>query len=460
GPMAGRGGPGGGARPEPGRAADARHADWYRGGWADSRGATSSNPRDVSSYRGGSENSRGSSSGTGRDASSAYDKARDYIREERARDYAAGLSWGLGWGSSGSGSGSDSGSDSGSGYGNGTGYTSNYGTGYGNSDSDTSSAAAGQADTNAPQDGATAQGEATDSGSDGANIATDSASGANRAYQTFQRAREAFKAGDYASALKLTDEALENVPGDALIHEFQALVLFARGDVARADDVLHAVLALTPGMNWSTLIWLYTDVETYTAQLRSLEERRRQDPRASAPRFVLAYHYLAAGHKDAAVTELKAVLASEPGDRVARRLLASLTCESPAPTEPSRVAPGGDAAPGPRPSADLHGRWKGERDGSTFDLTLDDRGRFLWRAARDGKATANLSGAYTLSGDTLTLRAEDRPPLRVSVTESTPDSFRWKPAGDTHGDPGLGFRRVVPQAAPKDDRPGRPHEGR
>ena len=99
--------------------------------------------------------------------------------------------------------------------------------------------------------------------------------------------------------------------------------------------------------------------------------------------------------------------------------------------------PDGDGAAGRPPSADLVGRWRGERDGSTFDLSLDDRGRFLWQAARQGKTTATVSGAYALSGDTLTLKAEDRSPLRVSVTELSPDSFRFTTVGDIPGDPGL-----------------------
>ena len=71
--------------------------------------------------------------------------------------------------------------------------------------------------------------------------------------------------------------------------------------------------------------------------------------------------------------------------------------------------------------------------GPTFELGLDDRGRFLWKAARQGKPTATLSGTYALSGDTLTLRAEGKPPFRASVTESSSDSFKVKPVGATAG---------------------------
>ena len=215
-------------------------------------------------------------------------------------------------------------------------------------------------------------------------------------------------------------------------------------------------------MDWTTLSGLYPDVATYTGQLRALEERCRQDPKAAAPRFVLPYHYLVAGHNDAGVAQLKASITLEPGDRVARRLLASLTETPPAPPQPTtaRAVSDRDGASGRSPSVDLVSRWRGERDGSTFDLSLDDRGRFLWQAAREGKATAAVSGAYALAGDTLTLKAEDRPPLRTSVTELSPDCLRLKIVSGIPGDPGLGFRRVAMPAAPDRDQRGGPRENR
>ena len=426
---------GAGGRPEPGRAINPRHAGWYHGGWAASRGATSFNSRHAGWYHGGWAASRGGTS-------------------SRAREYEA-AAWGFYAGSSLAG-----------GYGYGSGSGSGYGDSYANSYYDASSTGGGDSRTVAAQgtesDATTAErgDRASDTGPDGTNTAPDSAASVERGYQAFDRARDAFKAGDYAAALDLTDATLRDVPGDPLVHEFKALALFARGEDARAAAELHAVLAVTPGMDWTTLSGLYPDVETYTGQLRALEDHCGRDPKAAAPRFVLAYHYLVAGHKDAAEARLKTVLDLEPGDRVARRLLASLTATPPAPAETTRTAPEGDGAAGRPPSVDLVGRWRGDRDGSTFDLSLDGRGRFVWQAARDGKATATVSGAYVLSGDTLTLKAEDRSPLRASVTDLSPDSFRLKTVGDIPGDPGLGFRRVAMRAEPDRDQRGGPRKNR
>ena len=83
-----------------------------------------------------------------------------------------------------------------------------------------------------------------------------------------------------------------HVPGDPVIHEFKALALFARGEDARAAAELHTVLAVTTGMDWTTLSGLYPDVETYAAQLRALEDRCQKDPKAAAPHLVLAHHDL------------------------------------------------------------------------------------------------------------------------------------------------------------------------
>ena len=49
------------------------------------------------------------------------------------------------------------------------------------------------------------------------------------------------------------------------------LVLFALQRYDEASVALYAVLSIGPGWDWPTLVGLYPDVETYTAQLRALE---------------------------------------------------------------------------------------------------------------------------------------------------------------------------------------------
>src|SRR5205823_1077810 len=49
----------------------------------------------------------------------------------------------------------------------------------------------------------------------------------DQAVAAFDQARDAFKAGDYTTALNLTDQALKAMPNDPSIHEFRAQVLIA-----------------------------------------------------------------------------------------------------------------------------------------------------------------------------------------------------------------------------------------
>ena len=70
----------------------------------------------------------------------------------------------------------------------------------------------------------------------------------NQAMSTFDQAREAFKQGDYTSALDLTDQALRQMPNDPTLHEFRALALFALGRYDEAAAALYAVLSVGPGL--------------------------------------------------------------------------------------------------------------------------------------------------------------------------------------------------------------------
>ena len=115
-------------------------------------------------------------------------------------------------------------------------------------------------------------------------------------------ARESFRAGDYARTLTLADQALAQTPNDPVLHEFRALVLFALNRYSDAAATAYAVLTAGPGWNWATMVGLYPDVDTYSHQLRHLEASVQREPNSAPGRFLLAYHYLVQGHKDAAAT--------------------------------------------------------------------------------------------------------------------------------------------------------------
>jgi hypothetical protein len=263
-------------------------------------------------------------------------------------------------------------------------------------------------------------------------------------YATFDAARAAFAKDDFSQALQLVEKAIQSVPNDPVLHEFGALCLFAQGDYKRAAAVLNAVLAVAPGMDWTTMSGLYSDVDTYTQQLRQLEAATNDNPDDAAARFVLAYHYLIVGHTDEAIEELKVVVAKQPGDQVAKRMLDAL---QPPAEEAPKTEPGAEGAATPAPAegeagTDLIGTWKAERDGSAFELAVDEKGDFVWKVTpKDGKAV-EISGPIATTSDTLVLESKEQGTMVAKVKSNGPDEFQFLVSGSPPDDPGLTFKRV------------------
>jgi uncharacterized protein (TIGR02246 family) len=143
--------------------------------------------------------------------------------------------------------------------------------------------------------------------------------------RTFETARAAFRAGDYAKALTLADTAVAQLSTDAVLHEFRALCLFAMQNYRDAAAVLYAVLAAGPGWDWETMKSFYPDVAPYTAHLRALEAYQRANPTAPEASFVLGYHYLCLGYPQDAAKQFEIVVKLRPDDRLAAQLLKALT---------------------------------------------------------------------------------------------------------------------------------------
>jgi tetratricopeptide (TPR) repeat protein len=146
-----------------------------------------------------------------------------------------------------------------------------------------------------------------------------------QANKEFDAARDAFMRRDYARAQALAEKAIDLLPSDATLHEFRALTLFAQGRYKDAAATLYAVLAAGPGWDWQTMRGLYPDEETYTRQLRALEEYVRKNPASGCAHFVLAYQYLVLGAMDAAVKQLREVVRVQPQDNLSAALLEALT---------------------------------------------------------------------------------------------------------------------------------------
>src|SRR5208337_3792257 len=259
---------------------------------------------------------------------------------------------------------------------------------------------------------------------------------------SFDAARAAFKSGGYTTALREIDQAIKNLPNDPDLHEFRALTLFALSRYTESAAVLYSVLSVKPGWNWATLIGLYPDVDTFTAQLRTLERHCAEHPNEAPPRFVLAYLYLTMGATDAAAEKLRAVVKLQPDDRLSAQLLADLTSTSqtgspPSNPEPAQSETSSTLSP---PPGDLTGTWTAKgAGGATVELTLKSDGHFTWSATVNGK-TRSFSGQYTAGEGLLTLVSDNGPAIVGRIT-GVGNGFNFKLIGSGPGDPGLTFAR-------------------
>lgn len=293
-------------------------------------------------------------------------------------------------------------------------------------------------------------------------------------------ARQSFKIADYPAALNAVNRAIQAQPDDAVLHELRALTLFATGDYDQAAATLYSVLAVGPGWDWATMVGLYPNVETYTNQLRALENFARNNPRSASSRFVLAYHYMTQGFPQEAATTLKEVLTLQPNDQGAANLLkmlepqqggnldqnpalAGLGNPAPAAANPNVVAkppvaappldilpagvpnnlPAANAPPIDGPA--LVGSWQAARENDKFQLTLGADQSFTWKYAQ-GVRVETLSGTYNVEGSLLVMQVKDGGQMigRITVVRDPGGKtagFEFKMLGANPDDPGLRFSK-------------------
>lgn len=251
---------------------------------------------------------------------------------------------------------------------------------------------------------------------------------------------DAFKQGDYTAAINLVNKLLQKTPSDAVMHEFRALVLFAKHDYKQAASTIHSVLAVGPGWDWTTLSSLYSDIEIYNKQLQALEAFVESHPQDGAAHFLLAYHYLTCGHPDSAAGQFKQVVELVPSDKVAADLLKMVSPPKEGddqPPEPEEPKPSSK----PVDAASLPGTWKAARDdGSTFDLALGKDSSFTWKFSQQQK-TQEFGGTYSVQGNLLVLERKDGSSMVGQMTPEGQKKFNFKLLGAPGNDPGLNFAR-------------------
>lgn len=252
-------------------------------------------------------------------------------------------------------------------------------------------------------------------------------------------ARTSFYGEDYVGALAQVNQAIQKSPSDPVLHEFRGLVLFATKKYDQAAPTIYAVLSAGPGWDWTTLVSLYADVDTYTQQLRSLEKYRRENPQSAQARFLLAYHYLTGGHSAAALTEFKEVVKLQPADQLSAQMVKTLTPPADGETAP---APADTAVATTPVEADkLVGSWKaGQPDGSVVALTVSADKKFSWKFTQN-KKPQEFTGTSTLADNLLILRPAEGPPLVGQVAMLADNKLNFRLDANNPGDPGLMFVR-------------------
>jgi tetratricopeptide (TPR) repeat protein len=275
----------------------------------------------------------------------------------------------------------------------------------------------------------------------------------NQAMTIFDQARDAFKQEDYKTALDLDDQALRQLPNDPTLHEFRALCLFAPGRYDEAAASLYAVLSVGPGWDWTTLINLYSNPETYTQQVRALENSCAQNPKPAAARFVLAYHYMTQGHTDAALAQFKAVVAFQPNDKLSAQLVQQLeaaqqppsegqTAQGPNPSTPP--SPDNVASANPSSSAKegkLEGTWTAQpAPDTTISLTFQDQGHFTWKVSHQGQ-DRQFNGNSSYVNGILTLAQDQNNAMVGSINWQDENHIQFKVLGGGPSDPGLSFTK-------------------
>jgi len=93
-------------------------------------------------------------------------------------------------------------------------------------------------------------------------------------------------------------------------------------------------------------------------------------------------------------------------------------------------------------TTDLVGRWQAKHAKDTFELTIDEKNQFAWKATTEGKPPTTISGPMAVAGDALVLESQQQGTMVGRVTSRGPDRFSFAVNGAPPSDEGLTFDRV------------------
>ncbi len=179
-------------------------------------------------------------------------------------------------------------------------------------------------------------------------------------------------------------------------------------------------------------------MDVYTEQLRALESFCKKDPSDQAARFVLAYHYVTAGHDDAAIEQLQGLVKANPKDQVSIEMLQRLDPDAEIPNPAKKVEP-------PKPSdpveaKQLQGDWKAVRDNSSFEMNLEENQEFSWKFTTDGK-TQEVRGVWSVDKEGVLAMEMNDSGVMLAQTVMKGSDLEFYMLGDSTGNDPLEFQK-------------------
>lgn len=255
---------------------------------------------------------------------------------------------------------------------------------------------------------------------------------------------ESFKESDYLTALEAVNKAIAESPGDGAFHEYRALVLYALGQYGEAAGVLNPLLVSSPGWDWSTMIQLYANADTYTEQLRKLEAYAKSNDESAPTQFLLGYHYMVCTYLDEAAVAFAKAAELQPADQVAVQMAAlaaaSTTSGDEDTAEEDEVLPA--KAPESVVLDQLLGSWESNNgDNGTVALTLSGAGEFTWKFEGKDRDPFEMKGAFNLGQANVLTLDSDESQMAGTVAIDAEGNMTFVLAGGPPGDPGLNFEK-------------------
>jgi DICT domain-containing protein len=170
-----------------------------------------------------------------------------------------------------------------------------------------------------------------------------------------------------------------------------------------------------------------------------LEAYRKSHTDDPSPRFLLAYHYLTAGHKDAAISQLQNLVQMTPNDPLAKQLLLELDPDADVPDPPKEQLP-------PKPSvkveaSQLYGTWTAERGDGQFAMALKENGDFEWKYTEAGQSQ-EVTGVWSVDEEgVLAMEMNDGGTMLAQLNPTSADKLDFYMVGDTQNAEPLHFSK-------------------